>query len=376
MKIGILTQPLRTNYGGLLQAYALQKVLKNMGHEVLTVDIVGPKQSMYRLFRRVIGRTIKKYILGSKEISVLPSTEINEKKIISQNTDCFISDNISLTKKIESVHNTHHLTDYNFDAYVVGSDQVWRPIYSLGLETYFLDFLADSDSIKRIAYAASFGTDQWELSPEQTTECGPLLRKFDAVSVREASGIDMVKQFFKCDAHLVLDPTLLLEVRDYISLVKDTPKNGDSLMMYVLDESKLCTSIVKDVAKEHKLEVNTIMPKIFVKGEQEIQDCIYPSVEEWIKGFMNASFVVTDSFHGTVFSILFNKPFITIGNEARGLSRFSSLLNLLGLEDRLVSQSSVSYSQLLHIPIDYSKVNSKLDNLRKESLSFLINNLS
>lgn len=375
MKIGILTQPLHTNYGGLLQAYALQRVLKDMGHEVLTVDIPSRQPSLYKKYRGVFVRSIKKYVLKNKGLTVLPSTVAKEQQIISQYTHSFIRKNITLTKHLNTINEIHLLDGYHFDTYIVGSDQVWRPKYSPGLKTYFLDFLKQDKKIKRIAYAASLGTDKWELTDKETTACGSLLRKFDAVSVREDSAVGLIKQKFDCNAELVLDPTLLLNRDDYIKLSGADPVKNGSAMIYILDKTPERLNIVKQITDSKNLTVNEIMPNKWNKNTTNIEDRILPKVEDWIKGFMNASYVITDSFHGTAFSILFNKPFIALGNKARGLSRFNSLLKLFGLEDRLVCDIESFDIKYFDQPINYDKVNKKLDELREESFKYLNDSL-
>src|SRR5690554_1564864 len=175
MKIGILTQPLHYNYGGLIQAYALQKVLKDMGHEVYTVDLPFRK-TFYKKLRRMGSRLFHKYLLGKKELHVFNNQPKNkEQKVIEQHTRKFINENITLTEHISLVEKINRLKKYKFNAYIVGSDQVWRPMYSPGLSTFFLDFTKNGNNIKRIAYAASFGTDKWEMNTTQTKKNAKLI---------------------------------------------------------------------------------------------------------------------------------------------------------------------------------------------------------
>jgi len=362
MKIAILTQPLHNNYGGLLQAYALQKVLKGVGHDVWTVDIQF-KRSLPGRLKGLIGRVIRRFIL-QQQIPVQPNE--NEKKIIAQHTSRFVKENIKTTERISSVRQIHQLNKYEFDAYIVGSDQVWRPCYS-PVSTFFLDFLNGNEKVKRIAYAASFGVDTWEFSPKLTERCKKLAPQFDAISVREDSGVTLCKEYLGVDATHVLDPTLLLEKEDYIALIEkdQTPAKPNSLMVYVLDQTPEKTRIIEKVRNQLGLEINSVMPKKSYNKEsrETIADCIYPSVTQWLRGFMDAEFVVTDSFHGTVFSIIFNKPFIVIGNESRGMSRFISLLKKLKVEDRLIFPNRLT-EELITNPIDWDEVNSILDKKR------------
>ncbi len=330
MKIGILTLPLHTNYGGILQAYALQTVLERIGHEVVVIDTPNVKSapSLFTLAKRLVKR-----LLGYR-VGVFSEWKHNRVyPIISQHTQPFVDKYIH--RRV--VNSPNELRANEFDAIIVGSDQVWRPKYYGKIEDAYLAF-AKGWHIKRIAYAASFGTDDWEYTPEQTKTCGELLRMFDAVSVREASGVQLCKEHFGVEAQHVLDPTMLLAKEDYIRLVEtaDVPKSKGTLLNYILDDSPEKRALIEWVAKEKGLvpfRVNSRIEDHAAPLEERIQ----PPVEQWLRGFYDAEFVVTDSFHACVFSILFGKPFVVVGNKERGMARFESLLKMFGLEDRLVS---------------------------------------
>lgn len=373
MKLGILTQPLHTNYGGLLQSYALQSILINMGHDVWLID-----RDSKCTFIIKIGSIIKHLILNivklkTNVLRVWPTSI--EEKVIRHNTDKFIKENIKKTEKIYKTAEFSLLNKYRFDVIIVGSDQVWRPLYSPFITNYFLDFLKDNKSIKRIAYAASLGVDYWEFTPKQTEQCSSLAQLFNAISVREESAINLCKQHLKVEATHVLDPTMLLSKEDYIRLIdKDRiPKSEGTLMTYILDQSPDKKEIIKKISKELRLIPFSVMPKAkFVEvGKKHLKDCIYPPVTEWIRGFMDAEYVVTDSFHGTVFSIIFNKPFLTIGNNGRGMTRFTSLLKLFGLEERLIASSEELTIERINMPINFIQVNLTKEEQKKKSIEFL-----
>lgn len=380
MKIGILTQPLHTNFGGLLQAYALQKVLKDMGHEACTISIDRESKELglikyLSIVKRILFRILKK---EKNIIRVWPT--IKEEKIIRKNTNRFIQENINTTSKIFSNKKISLLKKYHFDAFIVGSDQVWRPMYSPCLPIYFLDFLKDINSIKRIAYAASFGVDHWEYTNEQTIQCASLASRFDAISVREDSAISLCNTYLKVKAIHVLDPTMLLTKEDYIRLIENDniPKSKGTLMTYILDRSSDKEDIIQKISNELRLIPFSIIPKAkFVEaGKKHITDCIFPPVTEWIRGFMDAEYVVTDSFHGTVFSIIFNKPFITIGNQDRGMTRFTSLLKIFRLQERLIASSKELTIQLINTRIDFNRANRIKEIEQKHSFEFLNKALS
>ena len=372
MRICILTQPLKTNYGGLLQAYALQTVLKRMGHDVWTEDRRENKKSLFQQMKYNI-----KVALGVISHQYNPTE--HDLNIISQNTNNFINKYIRITEPIFSM-NKSQLEKYGFDGYIVGSDQVWRPYYSYGIMNYFLDFTEDK-SVKRIAYAASFGTDKWEFSLEQTLECSRLIKKFDAISVREDSGIVMCSKHFDVKAEHLLDPTFLLDKCEYENIVKVEKEKPykESLMTYILDKTDEKNYIVDRVATLLGIKPFSVMPKSsFVNvGRRGINYCVYPRVTEWLRGFQDADFVVTDSFHGTVFSIIYNKPFISIANKDRGISRFTSLLKTFNLNDRLIfSYNRNDIDRLINTPIDYEKVNKVIKSGQERAIIFLRNALS
>lgn len=369
MKICILTQPLEANYGGLLQAYALQTVLKRMGHEVWTEDRHPARPS----FSEVIKSKVR-ILLGPIRHRYYPTERYT--RIIRTNTDKFIHDYIRTTEPIYS-NDKHEFQKYDFDTYIVGSDQVWRPRYSPYLPNYFLDF-ARGQNVKRIAYAASFGTDKWEFSDSQTRLCANLAKEFDAVSVREDSGVKLCADYLGINAEQVLDPTLLLERSDYIDLLgKDNIKKSDkkALFQYTLDDTPEKTQIAGLVRELLCIEPDSVsqvsINNFSYVGPQRINECVLPSVQTWIQSFIDADFVVTDSFHGTVFSIIFNKPFIIIPNSNRGQTRFSSLLKLFNLQDRMV-KSLETVVDVVEQPINYNEIQYRLDEERRKSLSFLV----
>lgn len=330
MKIGILTQPLHNNYGGLLQAYALQKFLKNQGHDVLTVDFSCNRKARLWGLKGIVVNMIRKYLLRRPVTSIFPLSD-QQKRAIAQHTNRFRAEHIRTTQQITSLNEFDFVKQYQFDAFFVGSDQVWRPSYSPGMPAFFLDFLGDDKTTLRVAYAASFGVDHCsEFSENDQARYGTLLKKFHAVSVREDSAVKLCQDHFGVTATHVIDPTLLLDREDYCALIESDkiPVSAGNMMVYVLDKAPEKQLIIEQVARVRGLKPYTVMPSGI--------DGAYPPVTQWLRGFMDAEYVVTDSFHGVAFSIIFNKPFIAIGNHDRGLARFTSILKKFGLENRLV----------------------------------------
>ena len=369
MRIGILTLPLHTNYGGILQAYALQTVLESMGHEVFVIHRPWRKKIvLWKLPLQIVKRSISRFILrhnvpifAEKEWnSNQPIIEINTKKFIDQYINAYYIEKISDIK------------EGNFDTIVVGSDQIWRPKYYRlhykYIEDAFLSFAAKWN-VKRIAYAPSFGTDKWEYNNVETQKCYKLLHKFDAVSVREQSGIRLCEQYLgRSDVKLVLDPTMLLNKENYERLIPQNIKTPGDLMCYVLDANDEINALISKIADDNNLRVfnaSSDVDNVSLPIEKRIQ----LPVENWLASFRDAKLVITDSFHACVFSILFHKPFIVIGNNNRGYSRFVSLLSLFGLENRLIGNAS-QFNKSMLLPLS-EEVYKKFENYRNDSMLFL-----
>ena len=223
------------------------------------------------------------------------------------------------------------------------------------------------------SYAASFGVDEWEYTESETADCAAMAHLFDAVSVREASGVKLCQVYLGVDALHVVDPTMLLNADTYTQLIKtDTPHSSGGLMCYLLDQGSEAKQIVNSIAKAKSLKpfsTNTQTENQQLILEERIQ----PPVEEWLQGFRDAEFVVTDSFHACIFSILYAKPFVVIGNRSRGMARFESLLQMFGLTDRLVRsyEEYLSRKESLMLHINYEQVSHILEEKRNEAFAFL-----
>ena len=372
MKVGILSLVLHTNYGGILQSYALQTVLERMGHEVIVLD---KDRDIHRsIFRQCL--TLGKFVLYKyllrRNVEFYNPRKLNKKrKEREQNTQAFINHYIHrrVVRSIQSgVMN-------EVDAIIVGSDQVWRPKYfkaqwKTGIEQAFLQF-ADSYHIKRVAYAPSFGTEEWEFSEEETEKCAQLLHIFNAVSVREESAVTLcMNKLLRDDVKLVLDPTLLLSKEDYIQLVERAgiKKSPGNLFCYILDNSEDKRYLIERVTKERHLTpfyTNSQIGNPHASQKERIQ----PPVEQWIRGFIDAEFVITDSFHGCILSIFFGKPFVVIANKNRGTARYKSLLAMLSLENHLL-YSSKEYDGKLSYAVNEMAIN-KIAVLKSSSMAFL-----
>lgn len=376
MKIGILTLPLHTNYGGILQAFALQTVLERMGHEVVVFqnDYDGIRRLPTKRLPLIYGKRLLRRILGSSNPVFLERQKKKELPIVNQYVQEFISNYIH-TYKVDCLDNIH---EDELDAIVVGSDQIWRRSYTrriwkTDIQDAFLRFASGWD-IKRVAYAASFGTDSWDYTENETTECASLAGQFNGISVREDTGVMLCSKYLGVKAEHVLDPTMLLSKDDYIKLIDraGVPKNAGTLFSYILDRNTSKDKFVDQVAHTYKMEPYSIT--LSADYSQPLEARIKPSVETWLRAFYDAELVVTDSFHGCVFSIIFGKPFVALGNVSRGMSRFNSLLKMFSLDDHLILNVT-DYSPMKSYEISPA-VSERLAIYRGKSVSFLTNALN
>lgn len=371
MNIALVIFRIGPSHGSILQTYALKTCIERFGHNVTIID----RQTKVP-FTRVIIRAIfnlKAKLKGNYKGPIFYRG--GRPKVIMKNLDRFVDKYLS--KCMQTVYSDQDLIDIQkknkFDAFIVGSDQTWRPKYVSNIYYYYLDFVKNKH-VKRIAYAPSFGTDNWEYSKEEELRCKQLVQKFDAVSVREKTAVILCKAHFNIETTWVLDPTMLLEKEDYEKIIKKDNDKNKTLAFSILDNSKTKEDIVDRVCKELHLTPH----RVNARDERQdacLQDRICPGIDTWLSGIMNSSFVVADSFHATVFAIIFNKPFITIGNMNRGLSRFQSLLSSFDLNDRLITTPEEINEKLLKERIDWGRINYVMSEYRKTSIQFLQNNL-
>jgi len=362
MKIGILTQPLWGNFGGLLQNYALQQVLKSMGHDVVTLDYLwGTKGFNYVILQ---ARIIVAALRGRCKFQLLKYAPGRNNPAIEE----FVNNNITTTDRFWNSYHPQLVDKYDLQAVIVGSDQVWRPCYNPSIKDSFLQFTADKN-IRRIAYGASFGTSEWEYSPQLARECSLLLKKFDAVSVREESGIKLLEKLGCRTGCVVLDPTLLLSASDYenisnITPTKDYTPHGEYICTYFLDDAHRKEDYADSLG--HKLGLYNAV-HLSIKDDK-----LDPA--KWLDQIRRASFFVTDSFHGTVMCLIHHIPFLTVINKKRGVGRLHDLLKSVDLEYRLISDELIA--PIPQSKIDWGNVDEKILLLREKSLIFLKKSLA
>ena len=377
MKVAILTLPFHTNYGGILQAYALQTYLQNRGHQVIVVNRRNKLKLTPKLLLLRIGSVIKSFIytffLKKKEYVVMnPLSSSYSSRWSGYKILPFVKEYINISKEIYSSEAlAQYFNENKFDCYVVGSDQVWRPCYTPSVIDFFLkSVMSDLKAIK-LAYAASFGTDKWEFTDNDTIECSSLVKLFNSISVREKSGIKLCKEYLDIDVIQLIDPTMLLMPDEYLTLINKTQiqRSLRDAFFYVLDANDEAERISEILNKDgYSLNRVTLTMQATKANPRPYQ----LSVEDWLSGLNSAEVIITDSFHACVFSILFKRPFVVLGNNKRGNARIKSLLEMFDMHDRLVESEEdfiKKYNYLLSND-DFSKVDNILSVQRKRSEDF------
>ena len=371
----ILTHPPIHNYGGILQAFALQQVLNKIGIQSRVIDFFSKKWGSelskcgIRAKCSCIKNLLKIIFLGTP-LNLPGLLYPNLFRLFKQRFMCLWRLDLN-RKKIFKLTDNH--------PFVVGSDQVWRCSYARNIESvpfFFLNFATPDQRKRSIAYAASFGTDEWEGTPQETEDCAKLLKQFKAVSVREHNGVDICRDVFGIEAVQMPDPTLLLEVNDYNYLIRHWYTKSISkpfIAVYLLDQTEKTTALIEEVSRVFGYNAQSL---IYKPGARRLMDRLPLSIPQWLRCIRDSEFVITDSFHGCVFAIIFNKPFVCLGNEKRGSARFDSLLGTFGLQDRLVTNlESDTILQILKTPIDWERVNAIRHSEQARAFDFLRKNL-
>ena len=379
-KIGIITLHQITNYGGILQAYALSHTIAAMGYDVEVIEksmYLRPLSFIEKCIRYPFRFLLKKCL--KRKIAIRKEENQNSKVSLlyesAEYTLPFVKKHIP-HRYVQSFNELH---EGEYRTFVVGSDQIWRPKYVrevfLDIQEAFLNF-TNNWNVKRIAYAASFGSEEWEFTQEQTEECKKLLACFNAVSCRETKGTYFCKEYLNYPSSItVIDPTLLLNKKDYIALIGEySCYNTGDLMCYVLDESEQNSKIINYIAKGMSMMPFSVKAQEPYFANSPIETRLQPPVEKWLKGFEEAKFIITDSYHACVFSIIFKKPFVVIINPVRGIARYKTLLSFFNLENRMISEfNKKQIDDILATPLFVDEV--KMKDLQKEAINYLKQNL-
>lgn len=336
------------NYGSLLNGYATYNILKSFNKSVLMIQKPDATSD-------------------DPEISSGHNTEFLKKYYDQQDISDFYS-----------YDTLYKLNDF-CDCFCAGSDQIWNYDISF-IENMFLPFV--NKDKKLISFATSFGHKNDKTPNNAKHRIRKYLSRFDNISVREQFDVDILKNNYNIDSTLVFEPVFCVDKKIYTDLAKNSKFNEKEkyLLAYILDPNDKKREFIEAYAKQLNLKVINILDGVQFKREQNKILLGLPNVlenvtaEDFIKAFMNASFVISDSFHGTAFSIIFNKTFIAIGNPDRGFERFIDLLGRLNLLDRLItSLDSITIDKNFLKPIDYSKTNKIIEKESKKSLEWLKN---
>ena len=362
MKIGLLSYHRNYNYGWNLQCYALMTVLKSMGHEVTLIDKMKfSNQSCWGRLKKTCA-----CILHLNRGKSYEDVQKERGERIAPFFDKYILPRTHCIKNKKGYKKLPH-----FDALVVGSDQVWRSKLVNPIEDYYFSFI--DYPTRLISYAASFGVDVKEYTTDEIVQCGKLIERFNAVSVREQSGVKLIRDIYKwkCNPVVMPDPTLLLTENDYWKIIGNRAtenKNSGNLFCYILDKTQDKETVIEKLSTTYSLKPR----RIYLS-----ESYVYPSVEDWLSAFSNAGFIFTDSFHGCVFSLIFRKPFIAYGNIERGLSRFISLLNIFKQGHRLIKSAADINDIFLHNlrDIDNEQIDNIQNTLRSKANKYLYSNL-
>ena len=383
MKVGIASCYYNRNYGSMLQAYATQRIIEKMGNEAITIQCLSPIRYMTQpKWKYYFHKVCNIDILSSKFRKYKGHRRAKKNKEYSNNIairnekfDNFYKRYIRLSELNQT---REELTQFAscLDAVVVGSDMLWHPV-NIEHDYYTLTFVPES--VKKVAYATSFGTT---IIPKyQRKKTKNFLERFDAISVREESGITVIKELgVDKKTEVVLDPTLLFTADEWMDIQDEKPIICEEyIFCYFLGVNLEHRRLANELKKKTNLKIVTL-PYLdeYVQGDEDFGDFqlfdVGPS--EFVNLIRNAKYVLTDSFHGTCFSILNHKQFLTFnrfraGNSQSTNTRIDSLLGELHLEERRVSEGQNNVINIINKTIDYNNVDEKLEKLREESCSYL-----
>lgn len=364
MKIGIITFQRAYSYGAKLQAYALSTYLCMLGHQAEIIDYsnIGEGKAPGIKFNS-FNSFIKSFICY---LNSFIKEKLRRKKI----NDFFFKKTPHTLQHYNS--ETIKNIEKDFDIFIAGSDQIWCPRYNLGDLNFLLSFVKDSK--KKFSYAASFGFSSIDFKYEKTyKQC---LNSFNKILVRETEGVNIVRQLTQRDADVVLDPTFLLNIEQWntIAYYPFKKKIKYILCFKILSVSSVYKKLIDHLSLltgYHIIVIDTSYRYKPIKGR------LYSTAgpEEFLGLIKEAQLIVTNSFHATVFSILFNKNFYTVLNENGLNSRMTDLTNKLGLSHRMFDDKS-ELPTLANLNINYQEVNYRLDNeicKSKKLLSEILN---
>ena len=384
MKIGIVTFSRCDNYGAELQAYALQKKLNGLGYDAEVLDLEMQKKELAssRVIKKAILNRYKQFGLwkGTGKVFRLMADKYALRQSIKRNQDKIAEKHKLFTSFFNDFtrHSDRHYSlsdvytvDMPYDIYIAGSDQIWNYMQTDYLDVYFLMF-ANRFQARKVSYAASFSVPA--IPEDLKGKYKKLIENLDLISVRELDGQKIVEECSGRKAEVVLDPTLLLDKKEWMENVGVDGAYADKryVLLYTLSGSRYIYQLAKLVASRLGVEVINIKSNFCrTKGDEGITHLYHIGPREFISLFGHAVYVITDSFHGTAFSINFNIPFTTLLNPSSNMnSRALSILKITGLESRLIYDNGEDLIPK-YLRVDYAEVNRKINEWRGKSLEFI-----
>lgn len=358
MKVGILTFPNSISYGATLQMYALYQSVKRLGHDAEVINYYSeymksekhykkPSESKYK-------QTLKKIIRNALYAHCVGGFRSFEKHNLTLYPHKYFSD----ASKLSSLGD-------RYDAVICGSDQVWNPDITGNDLSYFLDFCGKKT--RRVSYAPSFGVDV--ISEPMYSKAAHELQRFHALSVRETSGQFLIKQMIGKEAALVVDPTFLLDKSDWEMLEKrSTAINEKYILYFTVSSSETLFEKSRKFAEQNGLKLIVIGGGIKkqLKKDAVVRYMNDVTPQTWLWLIHHADYVVTNSFHGTAFSIIYEKDFY-LELSSYTNSRLSNIVNITNLSDRIVAAED----DIIPAKADYTAAKSNISQLRESSINFL-----
>lgn len=363
MKVGILTFPNSVSYGACLQMIALQNTVRRMGHEVEIINYYNPymkaekhtdkgrnplKRAVQRRMRRLLHRQLYRNFrrFEQRQVDYYPARAFSDRKQLMQ-------------------------VGRRYDAVICGSDQVWSPYITNTDISYFLDFCGETT--KRVAYAPSFGVVNF---PEGFEErIAPELQKFHALSVRELPGKKLVEKLTGRETTIVADPTWLVDATDWAAMERPHPAaTGDYVLFFVVNQSSELLARCKAFAKQRGLKVVMVggNPVSAAKNKDPLLSyAVDVGPEQWLYLVHHARYVFTNSFHGTAFSVLFERD-VYVQVPSHNGSRLRQVLENLGMEAHEVRDGE----PLTETAVDYTRARSAFAQLKEQSFAYLNNALT
>lgn len=359
-KIGIVTFHEPNNYGANLQAYALQKFIEELGYDAKIID--------YR--NKTISNTNKLIKIKSGIGNLIKSMMLLPKNIARRkNFESFKKRNYILTKAYNNKAELEQ--DKNdFDVFISGSDQIWNTKITKTIDDiYTLNF--NSGDARKISYASSIGNG--DITNGETKELAKRIEKYENIAVREESAKELLNKYIDKKIKVVVDPTLLLNSKQWEKIKRDTKIKEEYILLYTIIENNKLFEIANKLSDLTGLKIVTLR-RTNLKTKNVLKNMYTSGPDQFIDLFKNATYVVTSSFHGTVFSIIFNKKFFVNYGGAEN-KRVDNILNICNLQERLIKSEEQLNTNIINSQINYENVNRILEEERNKSREYLIDAL-